>query len=214
MSSRQWLSSAVRQCKPQQLPRTFSTTAPVAAFRSLFGKKDNEMYGLLKEGLERGGPLSEAEQRQVMDQQAPRASIQDLRGRDVTEAYARQMPRRWRTGEVYAPRDLGPTEARKFRAGKTASRDVVDMFGFNPVDNYKNFSMISEFMTSMGRIKHSKETGLRPVNQRKMAKAIRRAIGMGLHPSVHKHPEILRRGRHGLPTSAIPTPETTRQNVL
>lgn len=46
-------------------------------------------------------------------------------------------------------------------------------------------------MTPMGRIKHRKETGLRAVNQRKIAKAIRRAIGMGLHPSVHKHPEVL-----------------------
>ncbi len=46
-------------------------------------------------------------------------------------------------------------------------------------------------MTHMGRIKHSKETGLRPVNQRKMAKAIRRAIGLGIHPSVHFHPMIL-----------------------
>lgn len=57
----------------------------------------------------------------------------------------------------------------------------------------QNFSMISEFMTPFGRIKHSDETGLRPVNQRKMAKAIRRAIGLGIHPSVHYHPEILAR---------------------
>ncbi len=46
-------------------------------------------------------------------------------------------------------------------------------------------------MTPMGRIKHSSMTGLRLPNQRKMAKAIRRAIGLGLHPSVHRHPEIL-----------------------
>ncbi|KAK4122341.1 ribosomal protein S18 [Parathielavia appendiculata] len=214
MSSRQWLSSAMRQCKSQQ-PRAFSTAVPVAAgLRSIFGPKNNEFHGLLKEGFERGNPLSEAEQRQIMDQQAPRASIQDLRGREVTEAYVRQMPRRWRTGEVYAPKDLSPVEMKKFRQGKRPNKDVVDMFGFNPLDNYRNFSLISEFMTSMGRIKHSSETGLRPVNQRKMAKAIRRAIGMGLHPSVHKHPEILRRGRHGLPTSAIPTPTEARQNVL
>jgi small subunit ribosomal protein S18 len=51
--------------------------------------------------------------------------------------------------------------------------------------------MVSEYMTTYGQIKHSKETGLRPTNQRKMAKAIRRAIGMGIHPSVHRHPEIL-----------------------
>jgi small subunit ribosomal protein S18 len=43
----------------------------------------------------------------------------------------------------------------------------------------------------MGRIKHSKETGLRPVNQRRIARAIRRAIGIGMMPSVHRHPEEL-----------------------
>lgn len=52
--------------------------------------------------------------------------------------------------------------------------------------------MMSEYMSDMGRIKHSRETGLRPVNQRRMAKAIRRAIGTGLMPGVHRHPEILR----------------------
>jgi small subunit ribosomal protein S18 len=50
---------------------------------------------------------------------------------------------------------------------------------------------MSEYMTPMGRIKHSNETGLRPVNQRRIARAIRRSIGMGIMPSVHRHPEIL-----------------------
>lgn len=53
--------------------------------------------------------------------------------------------------------------------------------------------MISEYMTPMGRIKHSSQTGLRPVNQRRIARTIRRAIGMGLVPSVHRHPEILQK---------------------
>ena len=48
-------------------------------------------------------------------------------------------------------------------------------------------------MTPGGQIQHSNLTQLRPVNQRKVAKAIRRAIGLGLMPSVHRHPEILRR---------------------
>lgn len=55
----------------------------------------------------------------------------------------------------------------------------------------QNFSVMSEYMTSMGRIKPRSVTGLRPVNQRKIARALRRAIGMGLMPSVHRHPEIL-----------------------
>jgi len=52
---------------------------------------------------------------------------------------------------------------------------------------------MSEYMTPMGRIRHSNETGLRPKNQRRIAKAIRRSIGMGMMPSVHRHPEILQK---------------------
>jgi small subunit ribosomal protein S18 len=52
---------------------------------------------------------------------------------------------------------------------------------------------MSEYMSPTGRIKPPSETGLRPVNQRKIAKAIRRTIGMGLMPSIHKHPEILQK---------------------
>jgi len=50
-------------------------------------------------------------------------------------------------------------------------------------------------MTPMGRIKHGNETGLRPVNQRRIARAIRRSIGLGLMPSVHRHPEQLYKER-------------------
>lgn len=55
----------------------------------------------------------------------------------------------------------------------------------------QNFSVMSEYVSPLGRIKHREQTGLRPVNQRKIAKAIRRAMGLGLMPSVHRHPEIL-----------------------
>lgn len=55
--------------------------------------------------------------------------------------------------------------------------------------------MMSEYVTELGRIKHSRETGLRPVNQRRMAKAIRRAIGLGLMSAVHRHPEVMGNAR-------------------
>lgn len=54
---------------------------------------------------------------------------------------------------------------------------------------------MSEYVTPMGRIRGSRETGLRPVNQRKIAKAIRRSIGLGMMPSVHRHPEVLYKAR-------------------
>lgn len=58
-------------------------------------------------------------------------------------------------------------------------------------DVLQNFSIMSEYVTEMGKIKHNKDTGLRPVNQRKMAKAVRRAIGLGLIPSVYRHPQVI-----------------------
>ncbi|AEO62409.1 uncharacterized protein THITE_2106534 [Thermothielavioides terrestris NRRL 8126] len=236
MACRQWLSTAARQCQSgmaqQKHLRTFSTSAPVADIRSLFPnsqavKRSNNnnranasnpsaaLQSMLAEGMERGGPLSAAEQQQVLAQQLqPKEYVRELRFAAVTDNYMRQMPRRWKTGDVYAPRDLSPTEMDKWRQARPPETDVVDMFGFNPLDNYKNFALISEFMTTMGRIKHSSDTGLRPVNQRKMAKAIRRAIGMGLHPSVHFHPEILRMSRLSLPVASIPTKSHPSQNRL
>lgn len=57
----------------------------------------------------------------------------------------------------------------------------------------QNVRLLADFVTETGRIKHSKLTGLKPKNQRKLAKAVRRAIGSGLMPSVHRHPEVIAR---------------------
>ncbi|KAK3378269.1 ribosomal protein S18 [Podospora didyma] len=223
-SSRQWLASALRRCQqiPQQATTTrpFSSSAPLAAFKSpseqLAGmftshKKDNAssaasagrsssvLQELLRVGSEKGGINASGAVSRVLE--SVRSSSADLKLSSESHAYVRQIYRRWTPGEVYAPRDLNPTEMRRWRRDRTPKRDILDVLGVNPVDNYRNFSLISEYVTPLGRIKHSKDTGLRPVNQRKMAKAIRRAIGLGIHPSVHKHPEILLRSRLITPIS-------------
>ncbi|KAL9103301.1 MAG: hypothetical protein Q9163_001643 [Psora crenata] len=134
------------------------------------------------------------------------ASLQKAtRARDLE----RQWTRRWVAGQVYSPHDLSAVEMEKRRQrhlflpqqqqqhqsnnnfSNRRRGDVFDVLGINPLDQYKNFSIMAEFCTPMGRIKHRRETGLRAVNQRKIAKAIRRSVGMGLMPSVHKHPEVL-----------------------
>ncbi|KAI1402534.1 ribosomal protein S18 [Hypoxylon fuscum] len=115
----------------------------------------------------------------------------EIRDNNRNDDYARQMTRRWNVGDVYAPHDLSPAEMGKWRRNQARKKDLVDILGLRPLDMYRNFSVISEFMTAHGRIKKGAETGLRPPNQRKMAKAIRRAIGLGIHPSVHRHPELL-----------------------
>nr|OQO28118.1 hypothetical protein B0A51_05658 [Rachicladosporium sp. CCFEE 5018] len=108
--------------------------------------------------------------------------------------YELQQFRRWRVGDVYAPHDLSGVEAAKWKRVKHKGRprhDVLDSLAIDPRAEYKNFSLTAEYTTDFGRIKHSRDTGLRPRNQRRMAKAVRRAIGIGLMPSVYRHPQLL-----------------------
>ena len=115
---------------------------------------------------------------------------------------AQQAPRRWALGDVYAPHDLSAAEARKWKKiQRKPKHDIFDQHGasseagrrrFNPNMLYRNFALLTRFTSETGRIMHRRATGLRGVNQRRMAKAVRRAVGLGLLPSVHRHPEIIK----------------------
>ncbi|EFY91400.1 hypothetical protein J3459_005970 [Metarhizium acridum] len=119
-------------------------------------------------------------------------SVQALRNSKNSADYLKQMPRRWDAGDVYSPHDLSPVEMQKWRKRSLRSNDVVDALDIRPLDMYKNFSLVQEFTTSSGQIIHSAGTSLRPVNQRKIAKMVRRVQGMGIYPTIHDHPEMIR----------------------
>ncbi|KAG0634598.1 ribosomal protein S18 [Tuber brumale] len=124
------------------------------------------------------------------------ASLSNLAPASLPEDYIsdqdlQKLQSRFSPGDIYAPHDLSHAQQRSRRTRRSPRFDVCDLVGVNPVKEYKNFCMLSEYVTEMGRIKHSSETGLRPVNQRRMAKAIRRAIALGFMPATHKHPEYL-----------------------
>ena len=65
-----------------------------------------------------------------------RKIVGELRGKNVSEDYMRQMPRRWREGDLYAPHDLSEVEAAKWRKMTTVQRDLVDLLGLRPLDMY------------------------------------------------------------------------------
>ncbi|KAI1636990.1 ribosomal protein S18 [Biscogniauxia mediterranea] len=168
-----------------------SPRAPTDSTGSVFGLYDQIQRARRAEAAGAGAGAGGAFPRGTADSRD--RVKEELRALNRSDDYARQMSRRWRVGDVYTPRDIGPGEMSKWRRSSPRKTDLVDMLGLHPLDMYKNFSVISEFMTPHGRIRKSLDTGLRPPNQRKMAKAIRRAIGLGLHPSVHRHPELLER---------------------
>lgn len=103
----------------------------------------------------------------------------------------KQMSRRWKPGDVYSPHDLSPVEQTKWRRVKRTEHDVFDELAMDPLAQWKNVGIMTEYRSPAGRIFSRKETGLSAVNQRKVSKAIRRAVGMAWLPGVHHHPEVL-----------------------
>lgn len=65
--------------------------------------------------------------------------MEELKARREAEALTRQIRRRWRAGEVYAPHDLSPQEMKKWKSRKTPDYDVFDILNMNPIDEYKVF---------------------------------------------------------------------------
>lgn len=192
------------------LLRPFSSSASVAAPREghhttpSANTYNNRLSNLNNNGPPRGGSAQarggDAAMR-MLDRHKARsaayvrektAQMEFLKSQKMSNDYLKQMPRRWQAGDVYSPHDLSPIEMQKWRKRSLPNSDVVDSLGINPLDMYKNFSLIEHFTTPSGMINHSKLTRLRPVNQRKVAKMVRRVQGMGLYPTVHAHPEMLR----------------------
>lgn len=147
------------------------------------GGRQNDRMALLQRLTAEASPRMSASAREQTIANVERQNhIRDLE---------RLQVRQWVPGNVYAPHDLSAVEMQKWRERAAGNKDVLDLLGIDPLQEWKNPSIMGEFVTPLGRIMHRKETGLRAVNQRKVAKAIRRAVGMGLMPSVHRHPEIL-----------------------
>ena len=49
----------------------------------------------------------------------------------------RQIHRRWKAGDVYAPHDLSSVEMQKWRKIRPRERDAFDQLGINPLHEYK-----------------------------------------------------------------------------
>ncbi|CAI2181855.1 2755_t:CDS:2 [Funneliformis geosporum] len=93
----------------------------------------------------------------------------------------------FRYGELYAPYELNEDKYKGKRntgrsTRKPPSVDIFNALKLNPL----NYKLLSNFVSDMGRILPRSITGLTAKNQRKLAKAIKRARSFGLIPSTHR----------------------------
>ncbi|KAH7350636.1 ribosomal protein S18 [Rhexocercosporidium sp. MPI-PUGE-AT-0058] len=192
------------EAQPQSQARpAFSNPIQTQAQRQQRNSGNAQLLGLFQRSADRRQHLEGSRVRGA-------TTVEEMQNRNLAQDLSKQISRRWRAGDIYAPHDLSEVEMAKWKKRSQPHHDVFDVLNLNPEEHYRNFSIISEYMTPMGRIKHSKETGLRPVNQRRIARAIRRAVGIGMHPSVHRHPEIIyktnERNESNSPFRALPGP--------
>ncbi|KAG1112114.1 hypothetical protein G6F42_014833 [Rhizopus arrhizus] len=79
-------------------------------------------------------------------------------------------------------------ESLRQRRGKPTppAEDPFEVLGLDPLHEYKNFRLLTHFVSDMGKILPREQTGVSAKNQRKLAKAIKRARAMGLMSSTSK----------------------------
>ncbi|KAG2215099.1 hypothetical protein INT46_002931 [Mucor plumbeus] len=117
-------------------------------------------------------------------------TVQKDKARPVSEAVQRYQ-KIHHEGDIYHPEDLNDTryrESLRQRRGKPTppTEDPFEVLGLDPLHEYKNFRLLTHFVSDMGKILPREQTGVSAKNQRKLAKAIKRARAMGLMSSTSK----------------------------
>jgi small subunit ribosomal protein S18 len=64
-------------------------------------------------------------------------TVQELENAKRASDLSKQIWRRWRAGDVYAPHDLSAAEAAKWKKRDGPKHDIFDVLDFKPLENYK-----------------------------------------------------------------------------
>jgi small subunit ribosomal protein S18 len=64
-------------------------------------------------------------------------TVEELKKHKLASDLSRQISRRWKAGDVYAPHDLSPVEMQKWKRRGQPEYDVFDVLDFDPIPEYK-----------------------------------------------------------------------------
>ncbi|CAO3573037.1 unnamed protein product [Mortierella alpina] len=83
----------------------------------------------------------------------------------------------FRKGDVYKPADLNDSKPTTY-APPAKPVDELKILKLNPLVEYKNATLLSHYISPLGRLLSREQTGLSAKNQRRLTKAVRRARAM------------------------------------
>ncbi|KAF9425250.1 hypothetical protein BGZ94_007700 [Podila epigama] len=79
--------------------------------------------------------------------------------------------------QIYKPSDLNDSK-RSVYSAPPKPVDELKILNLNPIVEYKNAALLSNYITPLGRLMSREQTGLSAKNQRRLTKAVRRARAM------------------------------------
>ncbi|OMJ14935.1 30S ribosomal protein S18, chloroplastic [Smittium culicis] len=111
--------------------------------------------------------------------------LNDL-NRPNAESY--QYTRNFSKVGTYHPWELNENKVDLFPKGKKKNyvKDPFKLLEINPLIEYKNTSLMINYLTEMGRIIPRRKTGLSAKSQKRLSKAIKRARSFGLLPFTNR----------------------------
>lgn len=105
-----------------------------------------------------------------------------------------RLTKKFQRGSIYDPFDFSLARIhldKKFGSSTRSMNDMFNKLGVNPLDLYTNPEVLSQFVSSTGKLLHRDVTGLSAKNQRRVSKAVRKCQAIGLMSKTHKDVSLL-----------------------
>lgn len=77
--------------------------------------------------------------RQNREQSRTRSATtaEEMQNRNLAQDLSKQISRRWRAGDIYAPHDLSEVEMAKWKKRGQPHHDAFDILDLNPEEHYR-----------------------------------------------------------------------------
>lgn len=136
----------------------------------------------------RNAPALTASMRRLNENQIRSQNTKKL---DVDPAFVKKFT----SGTTYDPFDFSMDKLRLQQVYRAhlPKKDIFDKNEINPLSLWTDSKSLSKFVSTNGSILPGRMTGTRGKNQRRLAKAIRRARAAGLLSTVHRDVSLLPR---------------------
>jgi small subunit ribosomal protein S18 len=91
-----------------------------------------------------------AERRKRLEAEGPSTTADEVQKYARAADLSKQITRRWKAGDIYAPHDLSGVEMAKWKKRGKPNHDVFDVLDINPMDHYRVCASLPQLLHFVG----------------------------------------------------------------